>query len=174
MRWTDPTKSLKRAGHSGEGTRRSPGSPPRPKSKAQRVLEAEDTQAALHSFFQAGWVPFGPLGKALRIWGNSVWMKSSCFLHSSPNYPCMKSDAQLSLGIFSAVSLSALLSLCLISCARLILSLFLWVLQQQNWLLFSKESCSLIQTLVTDCFFLLLDTTRLILSLAKAAKFWIS
>lgn len=54
----------------------------------------------------------------------------SLILCSSPNDLHMKSDGQPCHGIFNAASLSASLSACLISRARLILPLFLWVLQQ--------------------------------------------
>lgn len=68
------------------------------------VMEAEGSEVAPCPFFQAGCFLW-PLRKdTLDLSGNSGWMKSLCFLHSSPNCR-MKTDAQLSLGILHAASL---------------------------------------------------------------------
>lgn len=106
----DPSSSLRQGGHPGVGKRRALGSHPRCQSKALVRLRA---QQLFHfpPVRQVGF-PLAPWEMHFRPCGNSVWMKSSGFMHSPPNYPCMKSDAQLSLGIFNAVSPFLHFSLC--------------------------------------------------------------
>lgn len=106
----DPNSSLRQGGHSGVGMRRVLGVQPRWQSKALVGLRA---QQLLHfpPVRQVGF-PLAPWERSFRPCGNSVWMKSSGFMHSAPNYPRMKSDAQLSLALFNAVSPFLPFSLC--------------------------------------------------------------
>lgn len=104
MEPADPSDSLRWGGRSGEGRRRTLGSYCTWQCKAQRCWRLRAPR--LPRVSPVSWVSFGSPGTALQTWcGNPLQIKFPCLLYSSPNYPCMKTDAQLSLGVFNAASL---------------------------------------------------------------------